>query len=79
MAIFILFKYLLVEHPVIPDKYTHRNKSPHRKYSLRYCFRIHINHLCFLQYLQFVVGDGGPLLQNLHQGKQFYNFYIIKC
>ena len=62
-----LFHYILVYHPILTDKSTHHNQPPHTKYFLRYCFRIYIPHLCFLQFVLFVVS--GPLLPNQHQRK----------
>ena len=60
------FQYLLVAHPVLPDKYSHR------KYLLHCSFCIHITHLCFFPFVLFGVGPlpvGDPLLPNQHQGK----------
>ena len=61
------FQYLLVYHLFISDQ------SPHSKYILGFCYRIHINHLCFLQFVQFVVG--GILIPNQRQGKLIFFFF----
>ena len=55
-------QYLLVDHPVLPDQYPHRNQSPHRKYIMccRCCFRIHIPLLRFIKFVLFVVGGTLP-------------------